>query len=304
VVQDYPRDLLEIVVIDDRSTDRTLEICRGYADKHSFLNVLEAPASQELRGKANAIDHGIGHSSGEIILMTDADCQVPPGWVKSTVEQYSPEVGIVGGMTLQKVKGTFSGMQSLDWAFLLGVASAAVNRRMPLSIIGNNLSFRRKAYEDVGGYKALKFSVTEDFSLFKAIVTSGKWDYLYPVSQDTIVATEPCETWGDLLHQKHRWGTGGLDMWLYGLFVMGVGFGAHLCSVLAILLGGVAAGGTALVVKVLADYLLLYNILRSIDRKELLRHFYAFELYYTLYVILLPFFILFGGKVSWKGRKY
>lgn len=304
IVQDYPKELLEIIIIDDRSTDKTGEIARSYAAKHPFLKVLVSPESKELLGKTNAIDHGISHASGEIILMTDADCVVPPGWVRLTVLEYGPEVGLVGGMTLQKVSGAFSGMQSLDWAYLLGIASAAVNRHMALSVIGNNLSFRKKAYFDVGGYRSLKFSVTEDYSLFKAIVGSGKWDYLYPVEADRVVTTEPCTTWGELVRQKHRWGTGGLDMRLYGFYIMVVGFGMHFATILALLAGSVAVGTTGLMLKFLADYLFLYTVLKKIGKKELLRHFYAFELYYMLYVIALPFIVFFGGKVSWKGRKY
>jgi len=304
VIQDYPKEMFEIIIIDDRSTDRTGEICREYAVKYPFLKVLVAPESSELRGKTNAIDHGISQASGEIILMTDADCEAPPTWVKRTVEHYGPQVGILGGMTLPKDRGMFSGMQSLDWAYLLAIASAGVNRRKPLSVIGNNLSFRKRAYLDVGGYRALKFSVTEDYSLFRAIVDSGKWEYLFPVDYDRIVVTEPCESWGDLIRQKHRWGTGGRGMWLHGLYVMAVGFGMHLSALLAIVMGGVAAGGTGLMIKFLADYLFLHNVLTKIGRKGLLKHFYAFELYYILYVIILPFLVYLGGRVSWKGRKY
>jgi cellulose synthase/poly-beta-1,6-N-acetylglucosamine synthase-like glycosyltransferase len=304
VVQDYPKELLEVIIIDDRSTDRTGAICRDYAARYTFVKVLVAPESSELRGKTNAIDHGVSNASGEIILMTDADCEVPQAWVRLTVEQYGPEVGLVGGMTLHKVRGAFSGMQSVDWAFLLGLASAAVNRRMPLSVIGNNLSFRKRAYQDVGGYRSLKFSVTEDYSLFKAIVNSGKWDYLFPVDRDRIVITEPCESWGDLVRQKHRWGTGGLDMRLYGLYIMVVGFGMHLSTIAALLTGSVAVATTGFMIKCLADYIFLNGVLSKIGRKDILKHFYAFELYYLLYVIALPFIVFFGGKVSWKGRKY
>jgi len=304
IVQDYPKELLEVIVVDDRSTDKTGEIARSYAAKYPFLKVLVSPESRELLGKTNAIDHGVSQATGEIILMTDADCEVPPGWVRLTVDEYGPEVGLVGGMTLQKVSGVFSGMQSLDWAYLLGIASAAVNRRTALSVIGNNLSFRKKAYYDVGGYRSLKFSVTEDYSLFKAIVGSGKWDYLYPVDAERVVVTEPCTTWGELVRQKHRWGTGGLDMRLYGLYIMVVGFGMHVAAILALFTGNVAVGTTGLMLKFVADYLFLYTVLKKIGKKELLKHFYAFELYYLLYVIALPFIVFFGGRVSWKGRKY
>lgn len=77
----YPKEKLEIIVVDDNSTDATSQIIHELAEKYSNVKVINAKQSiDRLRGKANAITQGIDISSGEIILMTDADCVVPhPG---------------------------------------------------------------------------------------------------------------------------------------------------------------------------------------------------------------------------------
>ena len=161
-----------------------------------------------MRGKTNALDQGIEKAKGEVILITDADCTVPPTWVEWTAKRYGSEVGIVGGLTLQRANNSFEGMQSLDWAFLLGLAAATMSLRIPLSTIGNNLSFRKSAYLGVGGYRTIPFSVTEDFMLFQAVVQTRKWEYICPIDPRVLVVSRPCTDWRELLRQKHRWGKG------------------------------------------------------------------------------------------------
>jgi cellulose synthase/poly-beta-1,6-N-acetylglucosamine synthase-like glycosyltransferase len=195
-------------------------------------------------------------------------------------------------------------MQSLDWAYLLGVAAAAVRLKHPLSIIGNNLSFRKKAYASVGGYRTIPFSVTEDYMLFQAIIGSGDWQYEYPVNPGLLVTSKPCETWKELVRQKHRWGKGGLDMRLIGFLMMAVSYLLHGSILIGLAGLSFLSASTAFLIKMCADYLFLYRILIKLQRVELLRYFFSFQLYYSLYVLLLPFLVFFGGKVIWKGREY
>jgi cellulose synthase/poly-beta-1,6-N-acetylglucosamine synthase-like glycosyltransferase len=257
-----------------------------------------------LKGKTNALDQGIEKARGEIILITDADCSVPKSWIEWTAKRYSDSVGIVGGITLQKADNWFQGMQSLDWAFLLGLAASTVSLRNPLSTIGNNLSFRKSAYQGVGGYRRIPFSVTEDFMLFQSIVKTRKWDCLCPIDPKVLVVSRPCSTWQELISQKHRWGKGGLDMRLSGFSIMAIGFGLDLLILLAALFGSPLYGLGAALLKVLGDYSFVHSILAKLDRLDLLKYFGAFEIYFFLYVLALPFVVFFGGQVVWKGRRY
>jgi cellulose synthase/poly-beta-1,6-N-acetylglucosamine synthase-like glycosyltransferase len=305
IAQTYPKPSFEVIVVDDQSVDKTATLCLEYAAENPNIRIVPSGEETTLRGKTNALAGGIRLAKGEIIMITDADCKVPPTWIEGTVKRYGPKVGIVGGMTIQRSWTAFEGMQSLDWAYLLGIASAAVAWKHPLSTIGNNLSFRRQAYNDVGGYEKIPFSVTEDYSLFQAIVRTGKWDYLYPIDPALLVTSKPCETWVELIRQKHRWGKGGLDMKVTGFVIMALGFLMH-AMILAgpILYWSVTAALTGWLVKLVGDYVFLYAVLKKINRTGELRFFHAFQLYYLLYVIALPFIVFFGRKVTWKGRQY
>ena len=302
--QTYEQQAFEVIVVNDHSSDRTEALCQEFAAHFANFKYLNAREDADLRGKTNALDQGINEAKGEIILITDADCSVPPTWIEWTAKRYVSSVGIVGGLTLQNANTWFGGMQSLDWAYLLGLASATMSLRIPLSTIGNNLSFRKSAYQDVGGYRKIPFSVTEDFMLFRAIIQTEKWDYLCPIDPRVLVTSQPCSNWRELLRQKHRWGRGGLDMNLTGFSIGVVGFGLNILILTEFVLGDYFTAVGSLLVKMGCEFSFLYTVLRKLRHLPSLRYFLWFEAYFICYVLILPFLVFFGGRVVWKGRTY
>lgn len=296
---------MEIIVIDDHSTDDTQRIMRDWAGREPRMRVMQ-PGEQipGLRGKANAIAQAIEQSRGEIILTTDADCVVPAGWVEETIARYDADTGCVCGYTLIRTDSAFAGMQSLDWAYLMAIASAGVGWGYALSAVGNNMSFRREAYNDVGGYQGVGFSVTEDFALFKAIAYTTKWKVRYPANPKALVWSEPCGDMKELFRQKRRWGKGGLDIPKLGFGIMSIGFLMNAAILLLPFIGIPAwAWLAAIAGKSVGDAALLYHPLRAFGLLRLFRYFPVFALYYIVYVTVLPFVVLFGGRIVWKDRK-
>lgn len=303
---DYPKDKLEIIIADDGSTDRTSEIVLKFQETNPNLKLLQIESQiNNLKGKANALAQAIDKTSGEFIFMTDADCAVPETWIKGMLRYFDEKTGVASGITIIEPGKIFYGMQSLDWAFLLGVAASVGKLFKPVACIGNNMAFRKQAYVECGGYQNLKFSITEDFALFKAIIKNGKWKYSYPVDIETLVISKPVKTWKELYHQKKRWGTGGLDTGPLGIAVMSGGYLFHLFLLLSpFFLKGVANLLFVIVLKLLVDGAFLFKILKKIKKIPLLKYLPFFELYYIIYVVALPFAVFFGGKTVWKNRKY
>lgn len=71
--QDYPKEKLEVIVVDDGSTDNTAQIVKRYPVRYIF---------QEKGGPAKARNTGWKNAKGEIICFTDADCIPPKDWVE------------------------------------------------------------------------------------------------------------------------------------------------------------------------------------------------------------------------------
>ena len=253
---DYPREKLEIIVINDRSTDTTGEIIKSYSQKHPEIIYLETEDSPDrLRGKTGALSQAISKSKGEIIFTTDADCEVKPAWVKEMVRYYDENTGVVNSYTIVKPESIYSGFQSYDWLYLLTIASGADGINNQLSCVGNNMSYRRKAYEEVGGYEKVKFSVTEDFMLLKTIRDNTKWKVKYPVDEKILNYTLPCGDFKELYRQKKRWGKGGLDIRFTGFLVGLIGWSAGTAMLGGWILGCLSGYLLYVVFKILIDML-------------------------------------------------
>lgn len=302
---DYPTEKCEIIVVNDGSTDKTHEIVHHFAQKHSQVKLIHAQSGTgDLRGKANALAQGIEHSAGEILLFTDADCTVPPPWVKETVSYYTEGVGVVAGFTYLTSKKTFEGIQAIDWFLLFGAAAATAAWNIPLTAIGNNLSLRRQAYDKVGGYRNLPFSVTEDYALVQAIWQKTRLRVRYPLNIHTLVLSKPCASWKELFRQKQRWGVGGLEMVLRGFLLMSVHFALHLLILVGVFFASPWLLAAAIGEKCLADLLFLWKPIQRFRKYSLLKYFIFFELYYSIYELLLPFVALLSKKVIWKERAF
>ncbi len=301
---EYPAGKLQIIIIDDNSTDSTAELITEFtADKNRFLFLKTKLQLGELKGKSNAIANAIESATGEIILTTDADCIVSPLWAKTIASYYQKDVALVCGYTTKFDDTPFNGMQAVDFIYLLEVAAGTINIGQPLSCIGNNMSYRKSVYDQVGGYKALPFSVTEDSLLLLAIKKLGKYKLIYPLDKEALVTSKPCPDFKTLFHQKKRWGVGGLDNTPFGFTVMATAFITHLMVLLSPFFMSLNII-YMIIFKILTDYFFLLPVFNRLELKLSLKNFMAFEIYYFSYVIILPIALLFGKKVEWKGRTF
>ncbi|MBX2992470.1 MAG: glycosyltransferase [Bacteroidetes bacterium] len=303
----YPKELLEILVVNDRSTDKTHEIIEEFAVRFPFIQSHTSIPDPDghLRGKTNAVAQGIERTTGEFIFFTDADCIVPERWVEETVKYYNePNVGVVAGFTSLRASTLFEAIQALDWFVLFSIAAATIRLHFPVTAVGNNLSVRRKAYEAVGGYRNIPFSITEDYALFHAVMSTGIYKAKFPVDASTLVQSMPCEDWAGLYRQKKRWFIGGADMDLKSIALFATGFLFKTLLVINLLAGNVIAVLAAYAVKVLSDFMLVRPALTTFRKMRLILYFVPFEVYYIVYVVLFPPIVLLNRRVSWKNRVF
>jgi cellulose synthase/poly-beta-1,6-N-acetylglucosamine synthase-like glycosyltransferase len=301
----YPDEKLEIIIVDDKSSDKTGEIIDEFIkEKKKFKKIITKKEIGKLKGKTNALANALEIALGDIIFTTDADCTVHPMWVYTTSSYYQPDVAIVNGFTTQQAYNGFSGMQAIDFIYLLIVASGTINLGRPISCIGNNMSYKKKAYFEVGGYENLPFSVTEDFNLLHAIHRLKKYKIIYPLNNETLVTSLPCKNLKSLYYQKKRWSVGGLGVPFSGYAIMAYGFVTNLCVLLTPFFFS-PIWLYLVFFKIVIDFFFILPVHSSLGIKKNLKYFFRWQIYYTIYVVLIPFVLTFiGKKVVWKGRKY
>lgn len=207
--QDYPADKYEVLVVNDRSTDRTQERIKAFVQKDArfrLVNITEA--SPEMAPKKWALDTGIRHSLGEIILTTDADCIVRPGWISAMVRYFENDVGIVAGFSPLDRFLSSSFLQrliALDALALAGIAAGSFGVGYPLTCTGRNLAYRKSVFRQVGGFEAIgHFTSGDDDLLLHRIRRKTDWKCRYAVDPDSVVSSKPPTTMKAFFSQRTR----------------------------------------------------------------------------------------------------
>lgn len=296
---DYPKDKFEILVGDDDSKDNTFQKADEILKEHSAYKVIKINDSLgELKGKANVLAQLAHVANGDYLFVTDADMQLPTTWAKRMLSTIKNGYALVTGVTLVE-KDYF---QSIDWLFALGMVKVLDNIGYPVTTMGNNMAISRAAYDELGGYESIPFSVTEDLSLFKAVNEKGlKSAQLY--DQKVLGWTLPIPTFSQLLQQRKRWLTGAVQLpWpiVSLLFFQALYFPV-------ILLLFVFSGPLAMIylgLKVFVQTIFLWILKRRLKVDYSLFQLLTFEVYsYVLSVSTIIFYLL-PVPVQWKGRKY
>jgi cellulose synthase/poly-beta-1,6-N-acetylglucosamine synthase-like glycosyltransferase len=127
---DYPREKLEVIVVDSASTDETRSIVNRFAMEHAHqVNIVLLEQSVR-RGKSEAINEALRRVRSEILILTDADVTFPPDSVSRLVEEIDrPEIGAVSGVEIPVGERSFlatleSGYRRVYTAVRLAEASS------------------------------------------------------------------------------------------------------------------------------------------------------------------------------------
>ncbi len=303
----YPQELFEVILVNDNSTDKTYELMKESTKDLKIFRVINSRknSSKNLKGKANAIDSAIEICSGDIILSTDADCEVQSNWIKETVKYYSEHTGMVCGFTMMKFgKSLFAKLQCIDWLYLLTLASSSTGLNMTLSCVGNNLSFSKKCYRSVGGYESINFSVTEDFALMRKVSSDRNYQIKFPVNTNCLVESLPCENFSEVFSQKRRWFRGGIGINFLGYIV---GFEIYIVNFLLIFglfFISYKIYFILLLIRMYSELMLFSKILNRFDFRVLYGYYPLFIFYFAIYGLMLPWSFLFSKKIKWKGQKF
>ena len=201
---DYPKRKMEIIIINDGSTDDTLKIARKLEKKYGIVRIIDKKNS----GKADSLNQAIKIAKGELIAVADADSYPDKDSLKKMVGYFEDEkVGAVTSRVLVKNKEGFLGkFQDIDYRVIawsrkiLDYVDSVYVTNGPLSV------YRASILKKVGGFDIK--NVTEDIEVTWHILSEG---YKTRMSYSSVVYTKVPMKFKQWLNQRIRWNLGGLQ---------------------------------------------------------------------------------------------
>ncbi len=198
----YPKELLEIIVVDDGSRDETLTVARSFAHD-SRITIL----TKENGGKHTAMNLGLEHTDAEFVGCLDADSIVAPEALMHIVPVFNnPRVAAVTpGIHVKRPKTVLQHMQNVEYRlslfnrFILASLGSAFITPGPFSI------FRASVVRELGTWRYAHS--TEDMEMALRIQEAG---YLIANAPGAIVHTATPEHFPALFRQRVRWTYGWL----------------------------------------------------------------------------------------------
>ena len=293
----YSKKKLDIIAINDGSTDNTVQVIKKMIKKYPFIRILDKPNS----GKADSLNQGIKMAKGELVAVVDADSFPTPDSLRKITGFFNEEKmsAVTSFVRVRnKNKNFLTRIQSMEYLTigwirkLLDFVDSVYVTNGPLSV------YRKKYLINVGGFDPK--TVTEDIDVTWNLLKHG---YKTGMSLDADVSTEAPHKLSVWHNQRARWGQGGfqalhkyrktfLKKGIFGLFIIPFVMVSIALGIFAFLFS------SFLMVKSLINWFTV--TFASVDAGALPFHFNEFNFFPSITFLFIV--LLFGG--SWIYYNY
>lgn len=316
------KDLFEVIVADDDSTDETVKIVQAFQSKSSLNLIINQlpPKTNNTSPKKRAIDSSIQLAKGEFITTTDGDCRVGPAWLSTILAfQAQTDAHLVSGAVTflpsnksqqSFIQSLFTDIQIIEFASLVGSGACAMLAQRPNMCNGANLTYKKSIFYEVEGFKG-----NEDLASGDDEFLMHKIAHQYPnkvgflKSPAAIVETQAHTSIKSFYNQRKRWASKWRHYTNWQTTALAVFvFAANLVLPLALVgwLFHFLTTSTFLItitLKLSIEFIFLALILSFLRKKTLIWLIPIVQIIYSFYVV---FFGLIAQKQSdyvWKGRQ-
>ncbi len=200
----YNKNNYEIILIDDNSTDDTLEILNDLAQNQSNYTVISAK-NKKYPAKKGALDFGLSFAKFEYILITDADCEVPENWIRYFNSKFEYNYDLIFGTAPfhinDKFINRFSCFENLR-TYLMTFFAQSIN--ISYSAAARNFGFKKSFYYNIDGFSNIlqTLSGDDDLLIREAIKHNAKIGSIN--NKECNVYSNTKESVSDFLKQKFR----------------------------------------------------------------------------------------------------
>ncbi|MEN0005149.1 MAG: glycosyltransferase [Bacteroidota bacterium] len=315
LAQRYPH--YEIWVIDDHSEDQTAHLVKQLMIHHPQLNLIDlahfAKAQPTQSYKKLALQVGIQHSKGALIVTTDGDCVVPPDWLQLFASFYEATGAkfIAAPVAFHQEQALLGRFQTLDFMGMMVVTGAGIQSGKMHMSNGANLAYTREAFDAVGGFQQIDHLASgDDLFLMQKIAQQFPGQIYFLKNSAATVKTAPQATLREFIQQRLRWGTKSASYQeVFITFILAVVFFfcwnilLALCFIPWLGWWALVAFGVQLGVKLVADFVFLRTAAAFFGRRDLLRSFFGAQWLHLAYIIGIGTASNLIKQYEWKGRK-
>jgi len=310
--QEYPQDKCEIIIVNDRSTDKTKYILKNFSQKYPRIRYISIKDEiSGLVGKKRALTEGIRLAQGEVLLFTDADCRPGKFWLSSMNEIFSRGFDVVVGYSplVCRNKGNMKRiicmLKKLERLAMFTFSAGSIGWNWGITATGRNFAYKKEVFESLNGFDGIGHVPSGDDDLFlQKISKNKKYGIGFAAAYRSFVPSIEQKSGSQTFQQEKRRGS----KWRYYpplvKFVSLAAFiflflllAAFICA-----LAGVVTWRFFLIVfltKSLFDFLIL---LRG---ATIFREYISLLVFPFVEVLYAPYFVIFGllgtfGKYKWK----
>lgn len=308
--QTFPKELFEVIIVDDHSEDNTKTIIDNFINNNKDFNM--QVFISEGKGKKAAISQALHKAKNHLIIVTDADCILNTLWIENIVAFYQKTKSkmILAPVLLTPSNTLFEKMQVLEHLSLMGSTAGSAAIGFPVMCNGANMAYEREAALEVEKLRH-DFNIPsgDDMFLLEQFVKNyGYKNIKFLLSKSAIVKTKTCKTIKDFFKQRRRWvsKTKSYTNWKIITTALIVFF--FNISIISLLISAffIPALWSLYVLltllKFFIDFPLLKNITNFMNQSNLMKWALPLEFIYPFYVT----FTAISGlliNVSWKGQK-
>lgn len=307
----YPKELFEIIFVDDDSEDESVKIIKKALVNEPNFSILKNKRISN-SPKKDAITIAIAQAKFNWIITTDADCLLPKYWLDS-FDKYiqKHDTHCIAAPVAYLEKNSFlNRFQLLDILSLQGATIGGFGIKKPFLCNGANFGYKKTLFKELHGFDGNTNTASGDdiFLLEKAAKKYPKQLH-YLKCEHAIVLTQAQPTWKELINQRVRWAAktsnyNNVFGKLTGLIVLLEN--ALIITLLLLTLFSVFNLEIVLyliIIKFTIDFYLLYKSAVFFNQKGILKSYFVGFLVYPFFCVYVASFSLFSNY-KWKGRTF
>ncbi|MBK9983640.1 MAG: glycosyltransferase [Saprospiraceae bacterium] len=310
VKQHYSQELFEIIVIDDRSSDGTVELIKKMQSPlvrifqlTDYPEFIHPPAY-----KKSAIELAISMAQHDWIVLTDADCIPPAEWLRNIAyaQSITDAVFLAAPISYSSGHTMLEKMQEMEMSVLMLITAAGIRSGLHDMANGANMSFSKQAFLDVKGYEGnYQYASGDDMFLIEKMRYAFPDRIAFVKSGNAIVETLPKNDWSSLIKQRLRWA--GKNKGLKNPVFRNIWFfiGCYHVSIIIALVSGIYKLSSwwpffiLIIVKWIVDSLIIYYSSNFFRTRLSFLDYFRMHIVYMFYILRIGWNLILGRKGDW-----